>query len=326
MNHCLQLRSGAASGAVLLLTALSCLAALPAAEPESRVEDMSHPPVKVTFEASPALVRLDRDILLTIRIEAPSEMDVTLPPLSGRLAGFTLGGMYTKGPSRTQGKVTTEHHVRLTPDVVDEYRIAPIALRYTDRSVSPPKSGWFATRAMVFETVPAFKGDPGNRIEVMVEPVWIRPSLKTVLLYALLGAAGLVFPAILWRLSRRIRRRVQLMRMSPRERALKELEYLLEKRLVEKGKVKDFYLELTMIVRGYIERQHAVRAPEQTTEEFLAAVTMDPRFAPAVVAKLKVFLQAADLVKFAAHKPTEADINAATESAREYVKTDAADT
>jgi len=113
--------------------------------------------------------------------------------------------------------------------------------------------------------------------------------------------------------------------MSPRERALEELAELMARDLVGKNMVKEFYLELTMIVRRYIERAHAIRAPEQTTEEFLAAVSSDNRFGQEVINRLRLFLEAADLVKFAAYHPESDAISRATETARSYVVTDAAD-
>ena len=112
--------------------------------------------------------------------------------------------------------------------------------------------------------------------------------------------------------------------MSPRERALRELNELLARDLIGHGRVKDFYIELTMVVRRYIERRHAIRAPEQTTEEFLIAVRDDPRFRDDAGRKLGEFLKAADLVKFAAHRPSGEDVNAATSTARRYIEADAA--
>jgi hypothetical protein len=44
-----------------------------------------------------------------------------------------------------------------------------------------------------------------------------------------------------------------------------------------------------------------------------------------VVRRLKDFLQAADLVKFAAYQPSESDITRATNTARSYVEQDAAE-
>jgi len=113
------------------------------------------------------------------------------------------------------------------------------------------------------------------------------------------------------------------MRMSPRERALEELRELLNKGLLEKHKIKDFYVELTMVVRRYIERQHKVRAPEQTTEEFLQQISQDKRFKPEVIRKLRDFLQAADMVKFAAYQPDDEMNNNSIRTAEEYIKTDA---
>ena len=107
------------------------------------------------------------------------------------------------------------------------------------------------------------------------------------------------------------------------ERAIAELQRLLSRNLPARGLYKEFYIELTMVVRRYIERTHGIRAPEQTTEEFLVAVSKDPRFAPAVITKLRAFLQAADLVKYAAYRPDRPAIDQSLATARTYVETDA---
>ncbi|MCA1810259.1 MAG: hypothetical protein LC725_12570, partial [Lentisphaerae bacterium] len=108
----------------------------------------------------------------------------------------------------------------------------------------------------------------------------------------------------------------------PRARALYELQRLMSAGLPGSGKVKDFFVELTMIVRRYIERAHAIRAPEQTTEEFLAGVAGDTRFREEVLEKLREFLKAADLVKFAAWHPEDAAIERAVSTARDYIETE----
>ena len=285
---------------------------------------MSWGPVKILVKADPARVRLDRDILLTISITSPSEIALDIPPLQDRVEGFVVSGSFDRDPTTADGNTSMERRVRLTPVLAQTYRLAPMAITYTDKSMSPPRTGWFATRAVTFESIPLVDGDPGKRIASKPEPVRIYPSPLTVLLYVcgVLGVAGLGM--LTWKLLHRVRRHIQLMRMSPRERAIEELHVLLAKDLVSRDLVKEFYLELTMIVRRYIERQHGVRAPEQTTEEFLAAVSRDDRFKAEVVSRLRTFLRAADLVKFAAHRPPAADIDRATETAQEYIQTDAA--
>ncbi len=155
-----------------------------------------------------------------------------------------------------------------------------------------------------------------------MKPVWIYPAFKTVAIWTLLAMLIIALCFLGWKLARRIHRHIKLMRMSPRERALFELSELLSKDLAGKNMIKEFYLELTMIVRRYIERQHLIRAPEQTTEEFLAAVGKNPKFSHEVVSRLRSFLEAADLVKFAGDHPTGTEISGATVTATEYIEKD----
>ena len=101
-----------------------------------------------------------------------------------------------------------------------------------------------------------------------------------------------------------------------------ELQRLLGRNLPTRGLFKEFYIELTMVVRRYIERTRGIRAPGQTTQEFLAVAVDHPSFTPEVVAKLKTFLESADLVKFAGQKATTEMTDAATDRARTYIRED----
>ena len=123
-------------------------------------------------------------------------------------------------------------------------------------------------------------------------------------------------------LVRLIARKVKEHRMSPIERAWVELDRLLKKGLPGRGRYKDFYVELTMVVRRYIQRKYGIKAPHLTTEEFLR----DNRIAElsnARIAELKAFLESADMVKFAGVQATPEMADAATASARGYLKGDA---
>ena len=108
--------------------------------------------------------------------------------------------------------------------------------------------------------------------------------------------------------------------MAPRERALLELRELLERRLPEKGETKRFYVLLTGIVRRYIERRHKVRAPELTTEEFLKEATQHPAFTPETLTRLREFLDAADMVKFAGITASAETVAGSTDAARRYLE------
>ena len=291
-----------------------------ASSSKPQVVESSSGPVTVRLSATPAVVRLDRDTLLTIEVSAPPNILVKLPPLESRLAGFTLAGSFDRPAVEHNGLTVRERSVRLQPQAAPRYRIAPMAVTWHDRSGAEQS---FPTRPLVLSSESLVKGDPGSSLAAARSPVHIYPGLGSVLLY-LVAAAGIgALGVLVWWAAKRIRREVRLRRMSPRERALHELAELLARDLVTKDRVKDFYFELTMIVRAYIERAHAIRAPEQTTEEFLVAVSQDPRFSPAVITRLRAFLQAADLVKYAAYRPDRPAIEQSLSTARTYVETDA---
>ncbi len=102
--------------------------------------------------------------------------------------------------------------------------------------------------------------------------------------------------------------------------AFGELEELAGDRLPEKGEVKIFYQRISDILRRYIENRFGLRAPEQTTEEFLvgldAETTLDKSFKPL----LRKFLVQCDLVKFAEHRPDREDIDKTFENCRAFIE------
>lgn len=91
-----------------------------------------------------------------------------------------------------------------------------------------------------------------------------------------------------------------------KEVALKKLDELWNKNYVENGLVKEFYLELTEIVRWYIGEKYNVNALEFTTEELFSALKkkVDKKYN----LELKSFLDTADLAKFAKYIPEKEEI------------------
>ena len=107
--------------------------------------------------------------------------------------------------------------------------------------------------------------------------------------------------------------------MSPIERAWVELDRLLKKGLPGRGRYKDFYVELTMVVRRYVQRKYGIKAPHLTTEEFLREFRDEGR---GMRDELRKFLESADMVKFAGVEATPEMADEATDSAKSYLSQD----
>ena len=112
--------------------------------------------------------------------------------------------------------------------------------------------------------------------------------------------------------------------LPPYEEAMYKLNELDEKLLWQNNKVKEYYSELTDIIRGYIERELKVPALEKTSDEILETLS-DFNKAETItttketILKLKELLREADLVKFAKSKPLAPEIEEDRKDAEEII-------
>ncbi len=280
-----------------------------------QVADLSRDGVGITIDAEPRAVDLARDFYVTVTLSTPSGVTAELPDLRDRFQGFRVAENFAEKPvTDKDGRTTTVSRWRLEPDpLARRYRLAPFAVQ--------SGSGSFATAPVLFDSPAAREAATG---EIEVDPTRDLPpfSWKLVGICAAALAGLLLVLALLYFIFRKIRLAVRVHRMSPLERALYELDKLLKKGLPGRGFYKDFYVELTMVVRRYIERRYGVRAPNLTTDEFLRAAGADPAFPQTSIAELKAFLESADLVKFAGLEATPEMADGATGKARNYLTVD----
>ena len=97
------------------------------------------------------------------------------------------------------------------------------------------------------------------------------------------------------------------------------LNQLISEQLPSRGLVKEFYLRLTGIVRVFIESKTGLKAPEQTTEEFLRDMRGSSHFDGQQAYRLQEFLTAADLVKYAGQTPDEQSIQESLHRTKEFI-------
>lgn len=277
--------------------------------------------VELVMTVTPGAVDMTRDQILEIAASYPSEMDVTIPAMEDRCEGFISNQTIDDPPTSVGGTTRIRRRYLLTPSLASEYRIAPAAITFTDKGHTPPRSGWFPSPPVTLPS-PTVHALAGETPTWAMQPRWIRPSAREIAMKSFSILILLASLFLLWKISKRLRRQIRLMVMSPRERALFELKELLSSDLIARQEFKEFYVRLTRIVRQFIERRHGIRAPEQTTEEFLAAISKDNRFPDPVAKRLKAFLHASDLVKFAAHTPDNTAIDDVTATARDYIESD----
>ena len=284
-----------------------------------QVADLSRDGVALTIDAEPDVVDVGRDFFVTVTAVCDPGKTVALPDLRDRLNGFQVAEDFAEEPlTDAAGKTTYATRWRLVPvPSAKRYRLAPFVV-----TVAEGESTTTFPTAPVLFTHPAAREPATGAMEI--NPTRDLPPLSWKLVgFVAAGLAGLAaVVAIAYLIIRKIKLMVKVHRMSPIERALYELDVLLKKGLPGRGFFKDFYVELTMVVRRYIERRHAVRAPNLTTEEFLRAAQENAAFSSEAIAELRRFLESADMVKFAGVEATPEMADAATAKAKDYLQTD----
>lgn len=122
------------------------------------------------------------------------------------------------------------------------------------------------------------------------------------------GALGvlLLLGALFWLAARADKRKRAAVSRSieapPHERALRRLEVLTTKRLWQQGQIKEYYAELTHILREYLEKRYQVPALESTSEQLTIQLAQTD-FPDGQLATLRELLIQADLAKFAKAEP-----------------------
>ncbi|MCL2041791.1 MAG: hypothetical protein FWG84_07120 [Bacteroidales bacterium] len=183
-------------------------------------------------------------------------------------------------------------------------------------------SAWLEVTTVAVDTTKSFfdikplMPEPLTWREIMTYVVWILGGL-----IVLCGIAWLIL--LLIRKYRKKRPDVVIAppkpKIPPYITALEELEALRLKKLWQSDKIKEYYSELTDIVREYIEAQFGVQAVEMTTDEILFGLKNAGINAQAM-GKLSGTLQTADLVKFAKAQPHALENDAALTYSVDFVK------
>ena len=140
-------------------------------------------------------------------------------------------------------------------------------------------------------------------------------------MWALLALAiALAIGLLVWWWLRRRRRRpaVVVPDVSPRERALSELDAILAERLYDRPSTAPFYERVSAVLRTYLADVDPRWSRDRTTSELSAAVL--PAATPEMAARLRALLREADAVKFANARPDAATARRHLDAVRVWVE------
>ena len=307
--------------------AAAVLLALCACSPERGFE------VTRTYEAEGAVIhlRVERTELsvaqtLLVRLEAEVPAGVTprmpvnfddVPPPDGHVFEVQDTGEDKPRPVR-RDRVRFARWYRVEPFLSGDYNVPPLTVDMVDASGGSVAVRTESVGVRVSSLLPEDYRELDIRdIQGILRPPWrAPPGLLAVL--GILGVATLGTGVWLW-IQKRARDRWTPPPRPAHEIALEDLEALVREDLVARGEIKKFYQRVTLILRRYVEGRFGLRAPERTTEESLGELGGTDVLTDELKKLLRVFLQHADLVKFAQLHPLGDEIERTLSSCRDFV-------
>jgi hypothetical protein len=279
-------------------------------------------PVRLTVEVDPAVARLSDEPTLTVTVDYERGVTIEKPPFGESVGDFLILDFREPLPQAAGNREIITQIYRLEPMQTGELTVWPVAVRFTDNRAGrdgEPQTveteGLTVTVKSMLESEAPSLAD----LEAAAGPQPL-PSPRSYALWWLCGIliALAALGGVVWFVRAR-RRRAELFRPpTPQELARRELKRLLRDRLADRD-VKLFYVELTGVVRRYIERTTGIHAAEQTTEEFLREMGTRDSFPRSQSERLQQFLESADLVKFAGHQPRPEDVHTSVQRARAFI-------
>jgi len=282
-------------------------------------------PVKVVEKVWPAKPNLGEPIYLRLEITAAPGVTVNAPFQEAgdqRMGRFRVVGFMREGA----GTAHEDQTYTLESPSSGKHRVPPLRLEMVDAradrgSAVSTKAQEILTEEIPLDIAPVKTEQLGAKLHAAngeLDPdVGGPPWMKILLAMSALAVVG--SGTVLVLRAAAARRKV-IARRSAYDEAVARLVQLEERGAPEAAQADAWFVDLSGIVRGYLEHRYEIRAPELTTEEFLLVASQAKALTADHRALLSAFLERCDRVKFAGYRPDSEESLASLKAARAFVE------
>ncbi len=281
-------------------------------------------PVEATVQVAPEAPRLGDPIRLVLTVVAAEGVQVRMPPFGDALGRFEIVDYAPRRRVLADGATWNRQSYTLQAPMSGRQTIPSLLVEFDDGRETddgPGELRELLTDAIEVEVGSVLAGEddalrprrgPLPPLPTAAErrrPFILLGVVIAVAVGLAVGVAGMLMSA-----ARRRRQR------SAFDVALARLGALEARGLPGADDADGWYVELSGVVRRYLEDGLGLRAPELTTEEFIREAGRSELLAAAHASLLRGFLERCDRVKFAAYRPPEAESRDALAAARRFVE------
>lgn len=271
-------------------------------------------PITVRAEVDKDSVTIGDKIRYTINVSAKKDFEIKFPRFAENLAGFAVKDFGSSKHGFFGRKELVQWYV-LDTYTTGKYKIPKAVIKYKKKD----EKEWNNLETAELQIEIKTTLDKGaSDIRDIENPVNF-PRKWTVYIITASVLVLLIIGLLVYFLREKKEKEEVSLRKPAHELAYEMLESLKRRNLVKQHKIKQYYIELSLIVRHYLEDRFDIKAPEMTTEEFLLKTKESGDLSGKQKNLLKDFLLHCDLVKFAKYGPSELESDSSFQSAKKLI-------
>jgi hypothetical protein len=253
--------------------------------------------VSVSARLTPPELPFHRSARLEITVETPADVTADTPEIPERIGTVEVRRQEPLTVALPGGRLRTTHAWMLDPVKPGHFVLALPEVGWEGGSTRP------APLALQVRDLTDAEREAAEQFSGIIAPDALPPDGGGVPWWAAVAALAVVAAAgmlLYRRLTRVVAPPPPAAAWTVAERRLRELA---QRDLPGQGRHEAYYVDLSSILRYYLEDRFHLHAPEQTTQEFLETAAQSGHLDPAQQAFLAAFLRHSDRVKFARHVP-----------------------
>ncbi len=283
-------------------------------------------PVTVVVRLEPEAPVIGDAMTLSIEVLAEEGIEVLMPEFGEALERFSIIDFVPREQLDPDGRTHFSQRYTLQSPRSGEHALPAILIEFVDRrpghDPAPEDLDAYEllTDPLRFDVASVVQGADDLELSPPMGALPARGGVGANPWYWVAGLllALLAVTPFAYRAWARLRSRAAV--RSAYELARSELDALLAGPRPSGDRIGDFFVELSGIMRRYLERRFQLRSPELTTERFLEVVSDSPDLSDAHRLLLRDFLSQSDLVKFAHVIPDAKAIKDAVDAVSSFVE------
>lgn len=276
--------------------------------------------IEVTAEVDKSVITIGDRITYTLKINRDKNLKIEQPGPAANLGMFEIKDYEIHDPVEKDGNIVEQYDYTISVFDTGKFVIPPFPVAFFPSDTS--KKYQIIKSEPIEITVESLLSAENNEIKDIKPPLLIPMNYARIIL---IGGCILVLASVIFFLFYYYKKKKQgkpLFRKEvirpAHEIAFEELEKLLGTSYLEEKKYKQFFSQLSDILKHYLENRFFITAMEETTTELLESL-QEIDLKDGAFEKAKEVLDLSDLIKFAKYEPQTEEIEKTIELTKEFI-------